>query len=152
VLGDVARGGCGTPDHADDAEQDQKRMARAGGGHGSDVQGHKEAPEATKVARKSYRGQRVRLSITARRVRIDPRKKRRSYIRRLERLMRECDRIISNPEGYEELQVKAMAILIRSIVVCYDLVTDEQVEALEEEFEALKRRIAEKNRAGKPEA
>jgi hypothetical protein len=66
--------------------------------------------------------------------------------------MRDCDRIIADPEGYEELQVKAMAILIRSIVVCYDLVTDEQVEALEEEFEALKRRIAERDRTGKPEA
>lgn len=66
--------------------------------------------------------------------------------------MAKCDKIISDPEGYEELQVKAMAILIRSIVVCYELVTDEQVEALEEEFEALKRRIAEKDRAGKTEA
>jgi hypothetical protein len=66
--------------------------------------------------------------------------------------MRECDKIITDPEGYEELQLKAMAILIRSIIVCYDLVTDEQVEALEEEFEALKRRIAERIRAGKSEA
>jgi hypothetical protein len=63
--------------------------------------------------------------------------------------MRECDRIISDPEGYEELQVKAMAILIRSIMVCYELVTDEQVDSLEEEFEALKRRIAERDREDK---
>ena len=98
------------------------------------------------------RRQRVRLSITARRVRIDPRKKRRSYIGRLERLMRECDQIISNPEGYEEIQVQAMAILIRAIKVCYGLVTDDQVETLEEEFEKLKRRIAEKIQAGKPQA
>lgn len=99
-----------------------------------------------------YEGQRVRLSITARRVRIDPLKKRRSYIRRLERLMRECDGIISDPGGYEEIQVQAMAILIRAIKVCYELVTDEQVEALEEEFEALKRRVAERDRAGEAEA
>ena len=97
-------------------------------------------------------GQRVRLSITARRVRIDPRKKSRSYIDRLERLMQECDGIIADPEGYEEIQVQAMAILIRAIKVCYGLVTDEQVETLEEEFGKLKRRIAEKIRAGKPEA
>ena len=152
MPGDVARGERGGSDHADDAEQDQEGVAGARGGHRPDVQGHKEAPEAPKVAGKGYGGQRVRLSITARRVRIDPRKKRAEYIWRLERLMRECDRIIADPEGYEELQVKSMAILIRSIVVCYDLVTDQQVEALEEEFEALKRRIAERDRAGKPEA
>jgi len=104
------------------------------------------------VERTGYGGQRVRLSITARRVRIDPLKKRRSYIRRLERVMRECDRIISDPGGYEEIQVQAMAILIRAIKVCYELVTDEQVEALEEEFEALKRRVVERDRAREAEA
>lgn len=66
--------------------------------------------------------------------------------------MRECDSIISDPEGYEEIQVQAMAILIRAIKVCYGLVTDDQVETLEEEFEKLKRRIADKIQAGKPEA
>jgi len=96
--------------------------------------------------------QRVRLSITARRVRIDPVERRRRYIGRLERLMQECDGIISDPEGYEEIQVKAMAILIRAVVVCYGLVTDEQVEELEEEFAALKRRVAEKGRKAESDA
>ena len=97
-------------------------------------------------------GQRVRLCITVRRVRIDPRKKRRGYIERLEQLMKECDMVIADPEKYEDIQVQAMAILIRAIKVCYGLVTDEQVDALEEEFEALKRRIAENVRTGKSEA
>jgi len=29
------------------------------------------------------------------------------------------DTIVSDPEGYEVLQVKAMAVLIRAIQVCY---------------------------------
>jgi hypothetical protein len=77
------------------------------------------------MEREDNEGLRVWLGITPRRVRIDPRKKRADYIRRLERLMRECDRVISDPQGYEELQVKAMAILIRAIQVCYVLITDE---------------------------
>jgi hypothetical protein len=65
--------------------------------------------------------------------------------------MAEGDGIVSDPEGFEELQVKAMAILIRSIVVCYELVTDDQVETLEEGFETLKRRITERVRADEAE-
>lgn len=66
--------------------------------------------------------------------------------------MRECDAIIGDPGGFEEIQVRAMAILIRAIRVCYGLVADEQVETLEEELERLKKRIAERDRAGKPGA
>jgi hypothetical protein len=67
-----------------------------------------------------------------------------SYIQRLEGLMQECDTIISDPEGFEEIQVKAMSILIRAVKVCYGLVTDEQVETLEEELAKIKRRIRER--------
>jgi hypothetical protein len=63
--------------------------------------------------------------------------------------MAECDRIIADPEGYEELQVKAMAVLVRAVVVCYEMVTDAQVEQLEEQVEEIKRRIAERDRSNK---
>ena len=145
-------GGRGDPGHEEDPFADQEGLAEVGGRHGASIQDDRRDDEKGEMEGTVDRRQRVRLNITARRVRIDPRKKRRSYISRLERLMRECDRIISDPEGYEEIQVQAMAILIRAIKVCYGLVTDEQVETLEEEFEALKRRIAERIRAGKPEA
>jgi len=95
---------------------------------------------------KSNRWQRIRLSITARRVRIEPDKKRRSYIRRLERVMRQCDKIINDPEGYEELQVKAMAVLIRAVKVCYDIVTDVEVEMIEAEAEKIRRALEERRR------
>ena len=58
---------------------------------------------------KDHGAQRVRLSITARRVRIDPHKKRRSYIRRLKWLMVECDRIIADPHarnGWKKIKWK----------------------------------------------
>jgi len=115
VPGEVAGGGYRGAHHADDAEQDKERLAGPRRGHDAPVQGREEAAEAQEVAGTDDGGHRVRLSITARRVRIDPAKKRRSYIRRLERVMRECDSIISDPQGYEEIQVQAMAILIRAI-------------------------------------
>ncbi len=64
-------------------------------------------------------------------------------------MMAECDRIIADPEGHEELQVKAMAVLVRAILVCYKLVTDHQVETLELELAEIKRRIAERDREDK---
>ena len=87
---------------------------------------------------------RVRLSITPRKIRIEASERRREYVRRLERIMTQCDEIISDPSGFEEIQLQAMAILIRAIVVSYELVSDEQVDELEEELGKIKARLAEK--------
>ena len=61
--------------------------------------------------------------------------------------MAECDRIASDPEGYEEIQVKAMAVLIRAVRVCYDIITDVEVEMIEAEAEEVKRLLEERARA-----
>jgi len=63
--------------------------------------------------------------------------------------MRECDKIVSDPEGHEEIQVKAMAVLVRAVKVCYSLVTDAEVEMLEKELKEIKRRIADRDREDK---
>ena len=65
--------------------------------------------------------------------------------------MRECDKVIADPASHEELQVKAMAVLIRAITVCYDLVTDVEVEMLEAEVQEIKRLIEEGAREGEEE-
>lgn len=55
--------------------------------------------------------------------------------------------MISDPAGVEEIQVKAMSVLIRAIKVCYGLVVDVEVESLEREVEELEeeeRGLAEK--------
>jgi len=64
--------------------------------------------------------------------------------------MAQCDEIISDPSGFEEIQLQAMAILIRAIVVSYEIVSDAQVDELEEELGKIKARLAEK--AGGPQA
>ena len=56
--------------------------------------------------------------------------------------MRKCDEIISDPEGFEEIQVKAMAIMIRAIDLCYDIIRDVDIEELKHEL----RKLEEENR------
>ena len=82
-----------------DTELDTTGVSQIGGGRGvvdADDQG--DANEA-RVAGICDTGRQVLLSIKARRVCVDSIKKRRSYIRRLEQLMGECDGIISGPGG-----------------------------------------------------
>jgi hypothetical protein len=80
----------------------------------------------------------VRAFIGARRVRIDPARKRAEYMMRLEELMAEIDGIIDDPKGFKEIQVRAMDVLIRAVRMCYRIVRDVDVERLEDELEGLK--------------
>ena len=84
------------------SELDKAGVADTGRGHEAPIQGGQDDAAPAQVEGVQNTGQQVRLSITARRIRIDPIEKRRSYIRRLERLMVECDRIISDPDGFED--------------------------------------------------
>jgi len=108
---------------------------------------HKGAQEGEAMEWQGDGVERVRLNISTRRVRIDPAKKRENYIMRLEKVVGQCNKMISNPEGVEDIQVKAMSVLIRAIKVCYGLVVDVEVEHLEREVEELEeeeRELAEK--------
>jgi len=63
--------------------------------------------------------------------------------------MRQCDGIIADPRGVEEIQMRAMEILIKAVRLCYTIVSDVEVEGLEREVETLKGReeqAAEKGR------
>jgi len=147
----VAREGRGGRRRPEGVPLDKEEHAAPGEGHGAHAQGGGEAEDGGAVEWPVDVAEHVRLEITARRVRIDPAKKKRSYIRRLERVMRLCDRLASNPEGYEEIQVKAMAVLVRAIQVCYGIVVDVAVEQLEEDVERLTARYRELAEAGGPD-
>ena len=115
------------------------------GQHSSPETGHAAAPgraEEEKHGEKRKRVRvprdRIRFSITTRRVRIDPNKKRNSYIRRLEKIMRQCDGIINDPSGFEELQLRAIGLQIQTIKVVYGLVLDIELETIEKEVKDLK--------------
>jgi len=136
MAGDWRRG----PDAVEPVHSGEEEHHTLEEGPGTHVKGGNGAAEEEEVEGILYRGERVRLSITARRVRINPDRKRHSYIKRLEKVMRQCDGLVADPSGYEEIQVKAMNVLIRAIQVCYGIVLDIEVETLEEEIEELKRR------------
>jgi len=80
----------------------------------------------------------IRVFITARRVRIDPEEKRTQYIARLERLIADLDRIIAKPKTSAKNRLRAMDILIRAVTSCYGIVRDAEVEQLERETEEVK--------------
>ena len=145
----MARGWRGDRGDPEGVPLDQAEPDPTQGGRRAHAESDQGAQALAQVEGKTDRPERVRLQITARRVRIDPRKKRASYIRRLERVMRACDRVIADPASHEELQVKAMAVLIRAITVCYNLVTDVEVELLERQAEEIKRLFEEGARTGK---
>jgi hypothetical protein len=75
----------------------------------------------------------IRFSFSTRRVRIEPRKKRENYVKRLEKVMRQCEKIVNDPAGFEDIQLRALGVLIQAIKVCYGIVLDLEVETLEKE-------------------
>jgi hypothetical protein len=142
---EVAGGGGGDPGHEGHLHKDQEESPSDTERRGADAESGEGAPETAEMETAVEDAPSIRLCITPRRIRIDPEKKRLRYIRRLERLMRRLNDIISDPKGVEEIQLEAMRVLIRAIKVCYDIVSDVEVEMLEKEVEELKRR---KERAG----
>jgi hypothetical protein len=85
--------------------------------------------------------ERIRFFITTRRVRIDPVAKREQYINRLERLLVQLDGVISSSEVSQKLKLQAMNVLISTVRTCYGIVSEIELEGLENEFE----RITEEN-------
>jgi len=67
---------------------------------------------------------------------------------RLERVMKTCDAMVADTETPEAVKVKALAVLIRAVKVCYEIVTDVEVEQIEEQAEEIRRALEERRRRG----
>ncbi len=104
------------------------------------VEGDKGTQQTEPLQSKSHDSQKVKVHLTARRVRIDPETKRAKYLSRLETLIQELDGIIIDPEGTEHIQLQAMEVLIKTVRQCYHIVRDIDVEMLEVELEEIKER------------
>lgn len=118
----------------------QKELSEAQSSPRAAVNGYESAGGRGALERKGAAPPKVKFSITLRRVKISPEKKRASYIKRLEKLISKLDKIIASPDGVEEIQLRAMEILIKAVQLCYSIISDVEVEQLEREVEDLKRR------------
>jgi len=144
VVGDRRRG----QDPEEPVHQDEEKPTHATGRHAPHHKGQEEAQSGAAVEETATEPTRVRFTITARRVRIDPAEKRAEYIGRLERLIEQLDGMISSRGVKRKMKLRAMEVLIRTIGTCYGIVSDIEVEELEDELTRLK----EENRRGEEEA
>jgi len=144
MAGDRGRG----QDPEEPVHIDEEKPTDAEGRHAPHNPGQEEAQSGAAVEETAAGPTRVRFTITARRVRIDPAEKRAEYIGRLERLIEQLDGMISSPRVPRKLKLRAMEVLIRTIGTCYGIVSDIEVEDLEDELTRLK----EENRRGEEEA
>lgn len=134
----MARDRGGGQRDAQNLRKREEKSERDHEGHPPAVSGGSGAQDSGAHGGESEAAARLRVYITARRVRIDPERKRAQYLQRLERLISELDEVIADPKGVEEIQLKAMDILIRTVRMCYHIVRDVDVESLEWEYERLK--------------
>ena len=88
-------------------------------------------------------GYRAWVGFSCRRARVDPGRKREELIGRLEAVMEVCDRVADEPGGFEEVQLRALDIIVRAVRACYGMVADVEVDGLEGQVEELKAREAE---------
>jgi hypothetical protein len=108
------------------------------GGRGAAGSGAPGAEGTEEDARSGEAAARVRVVITARRVRIDPAGKREEYVGRLERLIGGLDGLLADPGLDEAARLKAVDVIIRAVRMCYLIVRDVDVERMERELEKLK--------------
>ena len=133
----MAEGWGGVEGCSEGAEWGEGEPFGVTGGSGVDAEGESGAEEAEAVEGQGEAIQCIRYRLSTRRVEITPSMMRNAYIRRLEALMAECDRMLVSPDGRDEVRVKVMGVLIRAIKTGYGMAVDVEVEELEREVREL---------------
>jgi len=132
----------------DDAPEQDKERGPAERARGADDPGSEEAqagwpPDGSDETpiRIRYRG-----VIVLRKVRIDPRSKRREYVRRLENVISVCEKALSDADALQEIQIKAAEVIIKAIRASYAIIREEEVENLEQLAQEIKAKLEERAR------
>ena len=102
---------------------------------------HEQSRHTPEVRRATIRLRETPLTftVTVRRVRINPEKKRSEYLHRLERVIRELNEMLQNPDTIKSTKLKAMDVMIKAVKACYTIVRDVDVEEIEEAVEKIKK-------------
>ena len=90
--------------------------------------------------------------ITLRKVRIQPEKKRKDYIKRLENIIKICETALSDPDTVQEIQLKAANVIIRAIRMSYLIVKEVDIENLEQHTKEIQAKLEKRDREGQVRA
>jgi len=80
----------------------------------------------------------IRFTITSRRVRLDPKKKRQGYVDTLDAQVESLKAMIKTQNFPQKMKLRAMEVLIKTINSSNDIVSDIEVEILEDELKTIK--------------
>ena len=80
----------------------------------------------------------IRFTLTTRRVRIDPKKKRHGYVDTLDAQVEHLNAMVKNSNLPMKMKLRAMEVLIKTINSSNDIVSDIEVEILEDELKTIK--------------
>ena len=135
----------GTQDSHSAVLQNEKNQTHTHGGHQTLLR-HEKTPGRTtslEIKRTPHPNHQ-----TSRRTRIDPQKKRRTYIDRLEQLWAQLDTIITDEETDQRTRIKAMNTLMRCLQIAYGMVEAIEIEQIEKDIRKLEEQVAQEEHLG----
>jgi len=134
------------PENQKPVHRPQKKPTTAQGRHGSNPQDTNTAQTKKTMGQETATLPEIKLTLTPnikitrptpRRIRINPEEKRREYLDRLEILLQQLSQIVTSKETPMKHQLKAMDILIKTIKNCLEIITDIEIEELEDELQKI---------------
>ncbi len=134
------------PDNQKPVHRTQNKPSTAKRRHASSPQDTKTAQTKKSMEKETATLPEIKLTLTPniritrptpRRLRIKPEKKRREYLGRLDALIQHLDQMITNKHTPMKHKLKAMGILNTTINNCYRIITDIEIEELEDELQTI---------------
>ncbi len=138
--------GARNPENQKPVHRPQKKPSTAQGRHDSSPQGTNTAQTKKTMGKETTAPFEIKLTLTPniritratpRKVRINPEEKRLKYLDRLDALIQHLHQIVTSKETPMKHQLKAMDILIKTIKSCCIIITDIEIEELEDELQTI---------------
>ncbi len=143
------------PENQKPVHRPQKKPTKAQKRHGSNPQDTNTAQTKKTMGQETATLPEIKFTLTPniiitrptpRRVRINPEAKRREYIDRLDALIQQLNKILKNKGTPMKHRLKAMDILIKTITNCYRMISDIEIEMLEDELQTIEEETTKKTK------